>query len=940
MVGLEREKEQLQAELKRRQQHATLLREIALASRGGVNPQQVFQTIYERLSEVLTVDAFFVALCDNENPEQYRFVLFIDEGKAYDLHNTRVGGIAGYLLEHKQPMLFRDLHQEFQQQGTPPPERFGNVEKRSRSWMGTPILIGRDAVGVLSAQSYDYGVYDEGDLELLIALGDLASIAIENAILYRAQEELSQSLVDRVTARSEELAVLTAIAVTFSQGQPLDMLLDEVLERVLWLLGMNAGAIFLHERRTLMHRAAWRADGAVPMPAEWLPIEGTSRVATAMSTGHFVEDVRDSHAVMAMPLRAHGQTVGVMTLHGPARSLTEHEHTLLEAASYQIAVGIENARLLAERERQIAQLESLTDIAASSASTLDLQAMLEQVYASLRKLLPIDGFIAATLNAESSLLNMGVTWNSETEMMLLAHLPVDAATRLARVLADQKPLLLRHTDPQHYEIRPRQAWERGAMSWLGVPLLSRENKTIGVLAIQSQRPDAFDRRDQQFLSAVAHQLALNVENAQLYQTARGSAAIAERRADNLTLVHSISRLVNSSLNPQEVLGIAAEQLVKLIGVDYCAITIYTSTGWSGDVVAEYPALGALGRHVTFENSEDFENDVQIMGQPIYIASILHDRRTRPVRALAEQLGMESMLIVPLISRGRAIGAIGMTSRSKGRLFSAEELELCRTVAAQVAIALENARLFQLSVTRIEQEMEIARSIQANLFPRSLPAIPGVDLAARCVPARETGGDFYDVLPLDHSRFGLSVGDVSGKSLPAAMVMAAARSIVRSEALDHPLPEDVMDQTNMLISQDVPQDMYVALCYAVYDAQQRSLELALGGQLTPLLRKSDGTVSFIEASSNLPLGIVPSVRYVATNVRLERGDTVLLYTDGLVEAFSPDGELFGFERLQATFAACGDLPAEVIVERLFAAVNDWQAGVERHDDITTVVLRVL
>jgi phosphoserine phosphatase RsbU/P len=940
VVGLEREKEQLQAELRRRQQHAKLLREIALASRGGVNPQQVFQTIYERLSEVLPVDAFFVALCDNDNPQQYRFVLFIDEGKPYDLRNTRVGGVAGYLLEHKQPMLFRDLHSEFQQQGVPAPERFGNVEKRSRAWMGVPILIGRDAVGVLSAQSYTYGAYDQSDLELLIALGDLASIAIENAILYRAQEELSQSLVDRITARSEELAVLTAIAVTFSQGQPLNVLLDEVLERVLWLLGMNGGAIFLHERRTLMHRVAWRADSSLPTPSEWLPIEGTSRVATAMRTGHFVQDVRDSYAVLAMPLRAHGQTVGVMTLHGPARSLTEHEHTLLEAASYQIAVGIENARLLAERERQIAQLESLTDIAAASASTLDLQAMLEQVYTILRKLLPIDGFIAATLNLEGTALNMGVTWNSETEMLLLAHLPVDGASRLARVLGDQKALLLRHTDPQHYQIRPRQGWERGAMSWLGVPLLNRENKPIGVLAIQSQRPDAFDRRDQQFLSAVAHQLALNVENAQLYQTARSSAAIAERRADNLTLVHSISRLVNSSLNPQEVLGIAAEQLVKLIGVDYCAITIYTLGGWTGDVVAEYPALGTLGQRVSFDNVEDFAEDVQVMGQPIYIAEIRHDPRTRPIWMLAEQLGMESMLIVPLISRGRAIGAIGLTSRSKGRLFSAEELELCRTVAAQVAIALENARLFQLSVTRIEQEMDIARSIQANLFPRSLPAIPGSDLAARCVPARETGGDFYDVLPLDQDRFGLSIGDVSGKSLPAAMLMAVARSIVRSEALDHPQPEDVMAQTNMLIGQDVPPDMYVALCYAVFDARQRTLELALGGQLTPLLRRRNGSVSFIEARSNLPLGIVPSVHYVASNIQLEAGDTVLFYTDGLVEAFSPEGEIFGFERLQATFAACGDRPAEELVEQLFIAVNQWQDVADRSDDITTVVLRVL
>ncbi|HEX6289876.1 MAG TPA: GAF domain-containing protein [Herpetosiphonaceae bacterium] len=939
MVELEREKEQLQAALKRWQQHATLLREIALASRGGVDPRQVFRTIYDRLSNVLPVDAFFVALCDNDHPQQYRFVLFIDEDKPYELPSSRVGGIAGYLLEHKQPMLFRDLHAEFRQEGVPPPERFGNVEKRSKAWMGVPLLIGRDAVGVLSAQSYTYGAYDENDLQLLVALGDLAAIAIENAMLYRAQEELSQSLADRVTARSEELAVLTAIAVTFSQGQTLDVLLDEVLERVLWLLGMNAGSIFLHERRTLMHRVAWRADSAIQMPSEWLPIEGSSRVATALRTGQFVEEIRDSHAIMAMPLRAHGQTVGVMTLHGPARSLTEHEHTLLEAASYQIAVGIENARLLAERERQIAQLESLTSIAAASASTLDLRAMLEQVYSLLRKLLPIDGFLAATIDGDGHTIETGVTWSREAAMTLIEHLPLDRATRLGHVVQEQGALLLRHTDPQHYELRTRQSWERGAMSWLGVPLLNRENKPLGVLAIQSQRPDAFDRRDQQFLSAVAHQLALNVENAQLYQSARSSAEIAERRAHNLALVHSISRLVNSSLNPQEVLGIAAEQLVRLIGVDYCAINIYTSAGWSGEIVAEYPALGLLGQHVTFENTEDFQEDTQVMGQPIYIAEIEHDPRTRPIRELAGRLGMRSMLIVPLISRGRAIGAIGLNSRAADRRFSAEELELCRTIAAQVAIALENARLFQLSVTRIEQEMDIARSIQANLFPRSLPEIPGADLAARCVPARETGGDFYDVLPLDHDRFGLSIGDVSGKSLPAAMLMAVARSIVRSEALDHELAEDVMCQTNMLIAQDVPPDTYVALCYAVYDARQYTLELALGGQLTPLLRRRDGTVGFIDARGNLPLGMVPSARYSATNIQLEAGDTVLFYTDGLVEAFSPERELFGFERLQDAFAACGDDPAAEVIGQLFAAVNAWQAADERSDDITAVVLHV-
>jgi serine phosphatase RsbU (regulator of sigma subunit) len=150
----------------------------------------------------------------------------------------------------------------------------------------------------------------------------------------------------------------------------------------------------------------------------------------------------------------------------------------------------------------------------------------------------------------------------------------------------------------------------------------------------------------------------------------------------------------------------------------------------------------------------------------------------------------------------------------------------------------------------------------------------------------------------------------------------------------------MCQTNMLIGQDVPPDTYVALCYAVYDAQQRTLELALGGQLTPLLRRRDGSVMFIEAQSNLPLGIVPSVRYATTNIGLEPGDSVLFYTDGLVEAFSPEGEMFGFERLQHAFAAYADAPAEAIVTYLFDTVSAWQHEAERSDDVTIVVLNIL
>jgi serine phosphatase RsbU (regulator of sigma subunit) len=287
-----------------------------------------------------------------------------------------------------------------------------------------------------------------------------------------------------------------------------------------------------------------------------------------------------------------------------------------------------------------------------------------------------------------------------------------------------------------------------------------------------------------------------------------------------------------------------------------------------------------------------------------------------------------------------MGAISLNLMQGTRAFTDEERELCRTVAAQVATALENARLYQLSVTRVEQEMDIARSIQANLFPRALPAIPGARLAGRCLPALETGGDFYDVLPVGYNRFGFSIGDVSGKSLPAAMLMAVARSIVRSEAIDHATPERVVTETNRLVTQDIPPNTFIALCYAVYEAASRTLVLANAGQITPFVRHADGTVEALPIVSNLPLGIVADLHYEASGSKLLQGDSVLFLTDGLVEAFAPGGEMFGFDRVADLFGQIGHLPADEVVSGLIDAVCAWQSNQNRHDDMTAIVLQVL
>jgi serine phosphatase RsbU (regulator of sigma subunit) len=294
---------------------------------------------------------------------------------------------------------------------------------------------------------------------------------------------------------------------------------------------------------------------------------------------------------------------------------------------------------------------------------------------------------------------------------------------------------------------------------------------------------------------------------------------------------------------------------------------------------------------------------------------------------------------PLIARGNMLGVLNIDIRGVGSTsFSERDIEVARTFANHAAVALENAQLYQESVARVEQELEIARRIQANLFPRQLPSVSGLSIAARCLPARETGGDFYDMVDMG-SRIGVIVGDVSGKSLPAAMLMAVARSTSRSEARNHEMPWVVLTETNRWLVDDVPKNAFVALSYAVVDPQQRRMTLSNGGQLSPLLRRADGSTSFVTAPSALPLGMLIDTKYGQVEIDLAPDDTILFYTDGIVEAHDKCRGLFGFERLEALLARWGHLPPDDLIALILIEVARFAEGTPTHDDMTLVAVRV-
>jgi serine phosphatase RsbU (regulator of sigma subunit) len=239
---------------------------------------------------------------------------------------------------------------------------------------------------------------------------------------------------------------------------------------------------------------------------------------------------------------------------------------------------------------------------------------------------------------------------------------------------------------------------------------------------------------------------------------------------------------------------------------------------------------------------------------------------------------------------------------------------------------------------VEQELELARSIQQASLPREVPTLEGWQISPFYRPAQEVAGDFYDCFKLDDERVGVVVGDATGKGVPAALVVSATSSMLRAVArvLGSSSPGEVLSQVNETLSARIPQNMFVTCFYAILDPKSATLSYANAGHDLPYLRRSDGDVEELRARG-MPLGLMPGMGYEENEIELGADEGVLFYSDGLVEAHDPQGEMFGFPRLRALIAEHGKQGSlgEFLLEELYSFVGE---GWEQEDDITLLTLR--
>ncbi|MFC1844351.1 SpoIIE family protein phosphatase [Thermodesulfobacteriota bacterium] len=304
------------------------------------------------------------------------------------------------------------------------------------------------------------------------------------------------------------------------------------------------------------------------------------------------------------------------------------------------------------------------------------------------------------------------------------------------------------------------------------------------------------------------------------------------------------------------------------------------------------------------------------------------------------------LAVPLVYKEKLIGLLALGNKKSGRFFSREDVDLLATLANQGAVALENARLFEENIekTRMEEELKIAHDIQISMLPEQSPDIAGYSIAASSFSAREVGGDFYDFIEMgqdDEKKLGIIVGDVSGKAVSGALVMAASRSIFRVLADAKASVRDMVLQGNIRLKHDVKKGMFVALSYALLDPINKKMTIVNAGQTQPILCSNlSSEPQYIDPEGDrFPLGIIEDCDYQEAEVSLKSGDTVVFYTDGIVEAMNETGDMYGFDRFIEVIEENKRFEADEFLRNLMADVTRFVGDAEQHDDLTIVAVKV-
>jgi GAF domain-containing protein len=871
---------------------------------------------------------------------------------AYDLDAPT--GLIPYSARTGQPMLVNnvDLEPLYVPSKLPPND--------TRSEMTIPLVFGHEVLGLLDLQSDKLNAFSQEDLDLFEGLASVIAVALRNATLFRSEHwrrEVADSFQD--------------IAKLLSENVELPKLLERILVTLEKILPCDASAIWLKENKgdelldePQLHLAAARG------------VSGTLIITTLEKDEEVREFLRKSihsssptirepngpygplgkamkfpqnYSSISVPLRAGDNVLGTLTLAHRLDGRYGSEASAISAtfANYA-AVAIQNARLFSAAQQEAWSSTVMLQVAEACQTITSEDELLSTMSRLTPLLLGIDqcGFYIYDGVHRSFELKSWYGFHPEDDECNVQELD---AIPFVKLITSQAPVFI--TDPVE-EIKLRSLeFVPGQHTVILLPLFARGEFLGAFLVTHRGEVDPgmekkFDNQTLAILQGLTQQTGVALENIRLVESRQEEAYIT-------AVLLQVAQAVVSQNNLDDVLETIINLLPILVGIETCVIYLWDKNKQiflPAKVIAEDRPLRDWLKERTFCSGEYNLLDEALQTQKLTACQLGPDEITSDTWTSIScttipdnqvdklQEGKNWLLGFPLSIKGEFYGAMVAVEKDVPAKFQAKRIELLNGVSQQIALAIQDDHLNQDTIVRerMEKEIQLARQIQKTFLPESFPKVKGWDLDLRWDAAREVSGDFYDVFFTHDGKVIFAIADVSDKGMPAALYMTVTRTLIRSSAKNLHSPGKILSRVNeMLVEENPTSGMFVTAILSVLDPKSGELTYAVAGHNLPLVyRHVSGQIEPLH-KGEIALSVVENVEYEDHSTILKTGDTILFYTDGVTETFTPDEVPFTEEGLIKTLREGVNQDKISLLDYIEKTLDQFRGEQPLSDDITMI-----
>ena len=849
-------------------------------------------------------------------------------------------GLIGEAALHGQQIVCDDVRADARY-------RFIDSLPETKSEVVIPLKIEDRVLGVLDVQSNQLHAFHPNDLLVLNALADNVAQAVQSAYLYNG-----------LRRRADQLTLVSEVSKSVSSTLHLSRIMRDAANLIHEKFGYPHVSLFtVHPNRRIIAYEAGSGRRSKKLEGYTISLDNPKGIivwAARLGKTILVNDVtaddryipsplppKNIHSELCVPLIFDEKVVGLLDIQSDmTNAFTEDDQMMFEAVADTMAAAIRNADLYRSEQWRRQVSDSLRDVAGLVSDNAGVDEVLEMILSELDRNLPID-ISAIWLLQDNDLCLSAVHGVDANQLESMCITNPDAVYAMAEALMSDVPIIRRPDDP----IWPSglTAGYENTYSSIAAPLRVGD-RPLGVLTLAHHTSGRYGHEAQAITTTLASYASVAIENARLYDA-------AQEQAYASAALLQVAQAVVSLNDLDEILASVTRIMPILVGVQRVALYRWdveresftvsrrSAYGFSDDEeilmterefkLGDFPLLDFAR-----EQNQMLTQSLKLKAEPMSWLEIQPEAASEADVANADRL----LMAVPISIKNDLFGVMLIEEAENGRRFRSRRIEIINGIAQQTALAIQNDLLQQEMVVRerLETEVQLARQIQQTFIPQSLPTRKAWQFAARWRTARQVGGDFYDVIELPNHKLGLFIADVADKGMPAALFMALTRTLVRAAVNEMHSPVDVLRRVNDQLLPDTRQGMFVTAVYGVLDTESGDFTFVNAGHNPPFWVKGSGVEKL--ARTAIALGVVEQPRMQERTISLAVGDILLLYTDGLTEAFSPDGNLFGDERLMDALKSIQEHTADEVLVFVEHRLNEFIETVPLGDDLTMLSVK--